>query len=275
MKGKILIISILLVLFTVGGYAVYLYLKKQKEAREKAEAEKAQAQEVAGLMTQQVLAPPVVLAPATGLNTSAATAQTPMQNPPILREPVLSTSLQAQQAINLKASILAQGQNKDLIKSRFGIGSNLYNGVPEVLKSKIEQLFAFKFGINPNVLLSYPLWSEYENELLRDELSGAILKANKGGLSLKMDAKVTDITAWGINTRTLTGNLYNPAGDMVANYGSNRSGFLGISPVTMEVLEGNKKFHENALSEIERFNTALKTEAINLLRLEGWQFLDV
>lgn len=138
------------------------------------------------------------------------------------------------------------------IRQRIGFGSNLFKGISEAAIQRIKNIFSTKFAINPNSLMSYPLWDIEESPFL--------------GLQLKQKGQASLATF-----RAGSNQLRNWA--TVPQWGIDFSQ-IGIDATSPTGFADIRKFFENAAAEIYRLDSQVRYEAVKYLQNQGWKFSD-
>lgn len=167
-------------------------------------------------------------------------------------EPAKSLIAQRREALLLSADAM----NK--IRSRIGMGTNLFNGVPTFQREKIENAFVKVFNINPDSLLSYPLWTQDKSQDLIFEL---------GDRSGEMPK-----TAWDVDFKWASKNqdwFYKVPAWLNIDFRA-----YGFNPLLASDFSGLKQFYKNAFLEIQRLEEAVTYEAAQALRREGLKLSD-
>jgi len=165
-----------------------------------------------------------------------------------------AASLIARQADALRLS----ADTMNIIKSRIGYNSRLFDGIDNAVMGKIKQAFRTTFNINPDSLLSYPTWDvDQSPELLplltvlgADVVPGTF--AYDFTFARKKPAEFYIIRPW------LSMDFRN----------------FGINPNLFTDFAGLKRFYKNAAAEINRLQDAVRYEAAQYLRRQGWRFTD-
>jgi hypothetical protein len=147
-------------------------------------------------------------------------------------------------------SFLLSASTMNRIKERIGYASNIFNGQTTAQRQKIGAAFSAKFDINPNSLLSYPLW-------LPDKAPALLPALFKKSQVLPFEQ---------LRTSTKQEFLIVPEWFNFASYGFNANDAAEF--------ESLKRFFVNCKNEILRLQDAVRFEAVQYLRNQGWRFTD-
>jgi hypothetical protein len=161
-------------------------------------------------------------------------------------EPARSLIAQQMEAFYMSPNTMTE------IRQRIGFNSNLFRGINSQDAEKIKQAIALKFDINKNAFLSYPNWDFYTSPFLGSQLK------TKGQANL-------------LNFRTGSNALQNWA--TVPQWGLNFSN-VGFDVTAPQGFSSLRQFFENAAAEIYRLDDAVRLEAVQYLRRQGWKFSD-
>ena len=196
-----------------------------------------------------------------GANTDTANTSAPKKTLSIESEPAKSLVAQRMEIFKNSSNTMND------IRQRYGIGSNLFHSVMPNYENDIKQLFAEVFSINPDSLLSYPLWLEHNEPNLLSELEARAslpyskMRTAKARKLYNVTGEPMIIKEWlNINFGLL--QVVNGGGEVPELYPSSEN-WVNI-----------RQFYQNAADEINRLEDAVKNEAAEYLRRKGYRFIE-
>lgn len=266
MKKTLIWVGIILAIFAVGGGVWWAVARSRKE----------------DAAPPPPPPPPVIDADNSipgGQQYGAALTEGAPKPPPAGTTPLPAHAPQVVQAIAIRSKALEENPTKlAIIKAEYGVGANLFDGIPNAQSDVIKSNFAeWVTNLNKERLSSYPYFGKFSSKpALLTELR-QFVAAYAGGVIYSAASKVDKMNnasgteeapGWlgSIGYNIVTGARSKDFSEAGITYFLKANGLKSGQSIGTTIVT----FAKNWANEIERLNEAIKDVAIKQLIHDGW-----